>query len=237
VATLSERRHHEELDRHVRGRWLSDLILGAQDGLVNTLGVVLGVAGASGNARVTLATGLAAGLAEAASMAAVAYTSSAARGNLFRAERAREYRHIAAVPGIEREEIRRFYVEKGFDGDLLEQVVDKICANKDVWVNVMMSEEHHLASIDARACGRSAGVVGTAALVGSAVPVLPFVATGGLLAVGLAVLLGAVGLFILGALAASITTGSRSRSGVELALIGLGSAAIGWAVGSALGVQ
>ncbi|MEX1068530.1 MAG: VIT1/CCC1 transporter family protein [Patescibacteria group bacterium] len=55
---------------------LRDIILGGQDGLVNVLGVTLGIAVASGDLRVTLAGGLAATFAESFSMAAVAYTSS-----------------------------------------------------------------------------------------------------------------------------------------------------------------
>src|SRR6476646_8219035 len=115
-------RHHAERDPHVKSRWLADLVLGAQDGLVNTLGVVLGVAAASADARVVLAAGMAAGIAESLSMAAVGYTSSVARGDLFRSERAREYRHIETAPVIEREEIRELYKRKGFEGDLLERV-------------------------------------------------------------------------------------------------------------------
>ncbi len=97
---FEQRRYHEEVDPHVHGRWLSDVVLGAQDGLVNTLGVVLGVAAASSDPRVTFATGMAAGLAEAISMAAVGYTSSLSRGELFASERARERRHLASSPDI-----------------------------------------------------------------------------------------------------------------------------------------
>ena len=99
---IEQERHHAAVDPHVRGRWLSDVILGAQDGLVNTLGVVLGVAAASGLTRVVLASGLAAAFAESASMAAVAYTSSLARGDLFRSEKAREERHVLHDPRIPR---------------------------------------------------------------------------------------------------------------------------------------
>ena len=115
--TAEEQRiHHVQRDPHVRGRWLSDVVLGAQDGLVNTLGVVLGVAAASNDARIVFAAGMAAGIAESLSMGAVGYTSSVARGDLFRSERAREYRHIEATPAIEREEVRALYTRKGFQG-------------------------------------------------------------------------------------------------------------------------
>jgi VIT1/CCC1 family predicted Fe2+/Mn2+ transporter len=234
LSAEEQRRHHVERDPHVHGRSLADLVLGAQDGLVNTLGVVLGVAAASADARVVFAAGMAAGIAESLSMAAVGYTSSVARGDLFRSERDREYRHVDATPLVEREEVRAIYVRKGFEGDLLERVVDTICANKDVWVAVMMAEEHELAPIDRRASVRSAAIVGTSALAGSVVPVLPF----GVLRIGpsvvVALVLGTVLLFALGAYKASVTTGRRARSGAALALIGMASAVAGYVIGYAL---
>ncbi len=230
----AQRRHHEDGDPHVRGRWLSDLVLGAQDGLVNTLGVVLGVAAASGSPPIVVAAGTAAALAEALSMAAVGYSSSVARGDLFRSERAREYRHLEAAPAVEREEVRRIYAAKGFDGELLDRVVDTICANPDVWVAVMMSEEHELAPVDRGASMRSAVVVGLAALVASIAPVAPFLFAGAKLAMALAIAAGAALLVALGAFKARVTDGSPLKSGLELAAIGILSAAAGWGVGAVL---
>jgi VIT1/CCC1 family predicted Fe2+/Mn2+ transporter len=229
-----QRRHHAERDPHVRSRWLSDVVLGAQDGLVNTLGVVLGVAAASADARVVFAAGMAAGIAESLSMAAVGYTSSAARGDLFRSEREREYRHVELTPEIEREEIRELYAKKGFHGDLLDRVVDTICADKDVWVAIMMAEEHELLPIDRRASMRSAAVVGVSALAGSVLPVVPFALLGLRASVVAALAFGAALLFGLGAFKASVTAGRRSKSGVELALIGMASAVAGYVIGALL---
>jgi VIT1/CCC1 family predicted Fe2+/Mn2+ transporter len=209
-------------------------VLGAQDGLVNTLGVVLGVAAASADARVVFAAGMAAGLAESLSMAAVGYTSSVARGDLFRSERDREYRHVEMTPEVEREEVRAMYARKGFEGDLLDRVVDTICANKDVWVALMMHEEHELMPIDRAASLRAATVIGVAALIGSIVPVFPFVLLGLRASVATAIAVGAALLFALGAFKASVTTGRRMRSGSELALIGMASAAAGYVVGAIL---
>lgn len=232
---VEQRRLHDEVDPHVRGRWLSDLILGAQDGLVNTLGVVLGVAAASDSVRVTFAAGLAAGLAEAVSMGAVAYTSSMARGELYRAEREREYRHVERAPLVEREEIRELYAKKGFAGPMLDRVVDTICANRDVWVAVMMAEEHELTPIDARASLRSAAVVGMASLAGALLPVAPFAFFPKLAATVAALVLGAAGLFALGAYEGSVTSRRFARSGLTLTAIGLTSATVGYIVGALAG--
>jgi VIT1/CCC1 family predicted Fe2+/Mn2+ transporter len=101
--------YHAQIDPHGRGSAIYEVILGAQDGIVNVLGVMLGVAAASNNARFAIAAGCASALAESLSMGAVAYTASVAEDDRYRAERAREYRHIREVPAIEREEVREIY--------------------------------------------------------------------------------------------------------------------------------
>jgi VIT1/CCC1 family predicted Fe2+/Mn2+ transporter len=233
VDPSEQRWHHDHVDPHVRGRWLSDLILGAQDGLVNTLGVVLGVAAASSSTHITFAAGLAAAVAESVSMAAVAFTSSSARGELYRAERARERRHIELTPSVEREEVRQIYEAKGFAGDLLERVVDTICANREVWIEVMMAEEHALGPVDRRASLRSAAVVGAASLAGSVLPVLPFGLWPRAAAMAIALAAGALGLFGLGAIEGKMTTGRPARSGLAIVAIGIASAMLGYLVGAA----
>src|SRR5574339_545605 len=120
-------------DPHRRASALSDIILGGQDGLVNVLGVILGVAAATSDTRIVLVAGLAATFAESVSMGAVAYTSAMADADFYESEREREYRHIREMPHLEREEIRAICAEKGFRSDLLERIVSTITANPDIW--------------------------------------------------------------------------------------------------------
>src|SRR3990170_98470 len=145
---LQEIFHHTKTDPHKRASGLSDFILGAQDGLVNVLGVVLGIAAATNDARIVLVAGLATTFAESISMGAVAYTTRLADADLYQSEREREYRHLVEAPNLEIKEVRDIYESKGFKGELLERIVGTITANQDVWVAVMMAEEHRLAPID-----------------------------------------------------------------------------------------
>lgn len=230
--SLAEQQRIHASDHHVHGRWLSDLVLGAQDGIVNTLGVILGVTSATTETRVILATGMAAAVAESISMAAVAYTSSIARGDLYRAERDREYRHLVRAPDVERAEIRGLFVAKGFEGDLLDRAVETVCANRDTWVGMMMAEEHRLVPVDRRLSLRSSAIVGGASLVASTVPVLPFAAFEVLVSVAVSLASGVLLLLALGAYKARATTGSLVRSALSLAAIGTTSAFAGYAVGA-----
>jgi vacuolar iron transporter family protein len=234
--TSRDREIHARLDPHIRGSGISDVLLGGQDGLVNVLGVILGVAAATSSTRIVLVAGLAAAMAESVSMAAVAYTATKADAEVYESEKAREMRHIEAVPHLEKDEIRQIYIKKGFAGDLLEKVVETITANKEVWVAVMMAEEHNLAKIEKGHALHSALVVGVSAIVGSLVPLLPFVVLP-MKAMWGAVVIAAVTLFIVGVYKAHVTTGRWWKSGVELSVIGMAAALVGYLVGALLGVQ
>jgi VIT1/CCC1 family predicted Fe2+/Mn2+ transporter len=228
--------HHTHADPHRQASFLSDVILGGQDGLVNVLGVILGIAAATGDPRIVLVAGLAATFAESVSMGAVAYTSTMADAEFYESEREREYRHILEVPNLEQQEIRDIYERKGFKGDLLDRIVQTITANKDVWVAVMMAEEHQLSPSDRGKAFRSALVVGIAAIVGSLIPLVPFfflpVASG----IPASIAISALVLFVFGAYKARLTVGKPGKSGLEMAVIGTISALIGYGVGALLKV-
>ena len=228
--------YHTRLDPHRGASALSDVILGGQDGLVNVLGVILGVAAATADSRIVLVAGLAATFAESVSMGAVAYTSTLADADFYESEREREYRHIEAAPALERDEVRGIYQNKGFSGELLDRIVDTITHDKDVWVAVMMAEEHQLAPVDRRTALRSAVVVGVAAIVGSLVPLLPFALLPVQISMWVAIALAAVVLFAVGVYKARLTVGNPGRSGLEMAVIGTLSALAGYLVGVLLKV-
>jgi VIT1/CCC1 family predicted Fe2+/Mn2+ transporter len=229
--TSPERDYHDRVDPHRRGAKSAEIILGAQDGLVNVLGVVLGVAAATHDGKVVLAAGAAAAIAESASMAAVAFTSSRAQAHYFESERERERRHVRLSPTIERAEVRALYAEKGFEGELLDRIVERITADPEVWVALMMAEEHHLAPVSLRRSLSAAAIVGVASLVGSILPLLPFALLAVRPAIAGAVTVAAVALFAIGAAKARATVGSWLREGLTLAAIGMVSAGLGWAVG------
>jgi predicted membrane protein (TIGR00267 family) len=228
---------HNRLDPHRRSvSGLSNIILGGQDGLVNVLGVILGVAAASSDPRLVLVAGLAATFAESVSMGAVAYTSTLADADYYDSERERELRHIKQAPRLERDEVRQIYAQKGFQGELLERIVETITATPDVWVAVMMSEEHQLTPVDRKQAWKAALVVGFSAIVGSLIPLAPFLFLDIISSMWVSVLITALVLFGVGAYKARVTVGNAGRSGLEMALIGTLSALVGYAVGALLKV-
>jgi vacuolar iron transporter family protein len=169
--TPTVRMHREH---HRRGNSLRDVILGGQDGLVNILGIILGVIAGGGSTTVLLATGFAAAITESISMGAVGYTSSIAQRDYYEAEQDRELQEIETAPEAERQEIRDIYAAKGFSGDLLEQVVATITANRKQWLATMMDEELHLQPVERADILRSSLVIFLATLIGHMIPLVPF---------------------------------------------------------------
>src|SRR5258705_7833457 len=97
------------LEHHNTTNSLRDVILGGQDGLVNMLGIALGVVAAGGSTRVLIVTGLAAAITESISMGAVAYTSFGSDRDFYLAERRQEQSENSTRPYEEREGIREIY--------------------------------------------------------------------------------------------------------------------------------
>ena len=216
---------------HRQTNWLRDVILGGQDGLVNILGIILGVIAGGGSDVVLLAAGFAAAITESISMAAVGYTSSVSERDYYEAEKAREAAEISTVPDVERQEIRDIYAAKGFSGELLDGVVDTITANRATWLETMMDEELHLQPVQSRDILRTAVVIGIATLIGHLIPLVPFIFLARAPALILAIVLSAVALFGVGAYTAVTLVGDWRRSGLKFLAIGLGAAAIGFFVG------
>jgi predicted membrane protein (TIGR00267 family) len=223
--------HHQQIDPHRYSSILADVILGGQDGLVNVLGIVLGLAAATGDPRIVLVAGLAATFAESISMGAVAYTSVLAETAHYESEKEREYRHVRMVPAVEREEIREIYRQKGFEGEILDQIVDRITADDDIWVGVMMTEEHQLTPTSRQDAFRTALIVGAAAVVGSLIPLIPFLFLNVGPSIWISLAISAATLFGLGVYKARTTVGHAGKSGFEMAAIGTISALAGYLVG------
>lgn len=227
--------HKESHAGSGQGSLMRQIILGGQDGLVNVLGIVLGVAGATNDPRLIIIAGLAATAAESISMGAVAYTSSKAEIEHYYAELKQESHEIDEFPEIEREEIKVIYMRKGFRGKDLEMITDRICSNRQMWIDTMMDEELGLKGKDKINPLSEAFVVGFSSVVGSLIPIVPFLFLQNAVIPSLAFSVAV--LFLAGAYKGKITVGNWLKSGVEMAAIGFGAAMVGYAIGSYLGVN
>jgi len=115
-------------ERHFTQRigWLRAAVLGANDGIVSTAALVVGVAAAESTRASTLVAGLAGLVAGAMSMAAGEYVSVSSQADTEKADLARERRELAESPEAELEELRRIYVERGLEPDLAQRVAEQL---------------------------------------------------------------------------------------------------------------
>lgn len=118
------RRHHRHRESHQISRlgWLRAAVLGANDGIVSTASLILGVAAAAASQHSILLAGVAALVAGAMSMAAGEYVSVSAQSDTEAAEMAKEKRELAEEPDSEEDELTRIYIGRGLDPTLARKV-------------------------------------------------------------------------------------------------------------------
>lgn len=225
------------IEAHPRPTLLSDFILGSQDGLVNVLGILLGLSAATTNSRLILIAALAALGAETISMSAVAFTSTRSRWRLYVSEVDRERREMVDVPDTEREEVRTVLAEWGYSGETLDEMTRRICENPKAWLEFMMAFELKLAPVKKDQARKSAYVVGAATLAGSVVPLIPYLIPGLAIRTSViaAVVLSAITLGLIGGYEARITDGKPFQNAAQMILIGLSAGFAGFLIGFFVG--
>ena len=218
------------LEFHKKENALRDVILGGQDGLVNALGIILGVLVASNDVKILIATVIAATIAESISMGAVAYTSALAQRDYYLSERELESEEVDKYPEMEKEELRRIYERKGIEGQILEELVDTISKNKKVWVDVMMAEELQIAPINTKDVLKSSIIVTIATTIGHIIPLVPFFFLDPKTGLVTAIIISTLTLFAVGVYQALSLVGSWWKVGARMVLIGMGAAALGFVI-------
>jgi VIT1/CCC1 family predicted Fe2+/Mn2+ transporter len=119
---------HPEMHLVERIGWLRAAVLGANDGIVSTASLIVGVAAAAAKPSDILITGIAGLVAGAMSMAAGEYVSVSSQSDTEQADLARETKELSQSPAFEREELAQVYVKRGVDLDLARRVADQLMA-------------------------------------------------------------------------------------------------------------
>jgi VIT1/CCC1 family predicted Fe2+/Mn2+ transporter len=125
---MAQTKRHPETHAVSRAGWLRAAVLGANDGLLSTSSLILGVAAAAAPRGSILLTGVAGLVAGAMSMAAGEYVSVSSQADSEAADLARERGELAEHPGYEHRELAAIYMERGVAPDLARQVADQLMA-------------------------------------------------------------------------------------------------------------
>lgn len=121
--------------------YLAEFVYGGIDGSITTFAVVAGAAGAGLDSAIVIILGFANLLADGFAMSVGAYLSTKSERDNYQKHKRIEYWEVDNMPEIERNEVRDIFRAKGFEGELLEQVVGVITSDKNRWVETMMQNE------------------------------------------------------------------------------------------------
>jgi VIT1/CCC1 family predicted Fe2+/Mn2+ transporter len=220
------------------GNALRAAVLGANDGLVSNLSLVMGVAGAAMNGQAILVTGLAGLLAGAASMALGEWLSVQSSRELYQRQIAIESEELQDAPQEEQEELSLIYQAKGLPEPQARDLAAKLMSQSSTALDTLAREE---LGIDPKELGGSAWQAAATSFVlfavGAMVPAAPFALLSGSSAVMASLAASAVMLFMIGAGITLLTDRSVLLSGMRQVLFGLAAAALTYGVGRLVGVS
>ncbi|WP_455381214.1 VIT1/CCC1 transporter family protein [Salinispira pacifica] len=223
--------------RGAGGNALRAAVLGANDGLVSNLSLVMGVAGAGLAPRSIVVTGFAGLLAGAISMALGEWLSVQSSRELYMHQIDIERAEIEASPEEEAEELALIYQARGIPADRARDLAAHIFADGEAAVETLAREE---LGIDPQELGGSAWEAALNSFfmfaVGAIIPVIAFLFLEGLTAVAAGVGFSMVGLFAVGAVTSLSTSRSLLFSGMRMVVFGVAAAAVTFAVGRIFGI-
>ena len=229
------RSHHYEEHAGHRAAWLRAAVLGANDGLLSTASILVGVAAASADRSMLLATGVAALVAGAGSMAIGEYSSVSSQRDAERADLAVEAEELRTMAGAELAELTSIYQRRGLDHALARQVA------------VALSEHDALAAhardelgIDPERLARpvEASVVSAGSFsVGALLPIVVVLVVGATIRVPAVIVSALIGLAALGAVGAHLGGAPKLRPALRVLIGGAAAMAISWLIGQLFNVS
>lgn len=224
---------HREIHRTDRIGWLRAAVLGANDGIVSTASLVVGVAAAQATSHDVLVAGVAGLVAGAMSMAAGEYVSVSSQADTERADIALERRELAADPSGELQELTRIYEKRGLEPLLAKQVAEQLTAN-DALVTHARDELGIIDSLRARPVQAAFASAGTFA-VGAAMPLLTVVCSPDRYLISLVAGSSLIFLGILGGAAEFVGGASAAKGALRVTLWGALAMALTAGVGALFG--
>jgi vacuolar iron transporter family protein len=225
---------HDHHHADVSGGWLRAAVFGAMDGLVTNIALVAGVGGGGADRHMIILTGMAGLVAGAFSMALGEFASVDTQNDAVANEVAVEREEIRIHPGAERAELAQMYEELGLTRPTAEAMAREVHANPELALKVHVAQELGV-DVDEQPLPWIAAVSSFLCFaVGGLIPLVSFLL--GSSSLPLALLIGAVGLFTVGALTSRFTTRTWLFSGLRQ--LGFGALAAGatYLVGTLIGV-
>lgn len=222
----------EPWHRTESGGMLRNVIYGFNDGLTANFGLVAGVIGATAvqQHQTVILAGVAGLIADALSMGSSGYLAAKSEQEVYANEIAMERAEIAIMPEVERDELALIYQAKGISEEQAKDLAAQVMADP-----ARMLEEHVREELKIGEQGvsplREGWITGLATAIGAGIPVLPFLLLGGTGAIVIAFVIAMLSHFLVGAARSVFTGRGVFRSGLDMFVVGLGVAVVGYYVG------
>ncbi|MDB4888307.1 MAG: putative rane protein [Gemmatimonadetes bacterium] len=218
------------------GGFLRNVVYGFNDGLTANFGLVAGVIGASTSTthHAVIVAGVAGLSADALSMGSSGYLAAQSEREVYAHEIAMERDEVALMPEIERDELALIYEAKGMDADSAYRIATQVMADPERMLAEQVQEELGISESHTSPM-REAWITGTATAIGALIPVLPFLFLQGNVAVIVSFAVAMISHWVVGAARSVFTGRSVFRSGMDMFVVGLGVAAVGYYVGEWVG--
>ena len=212
------------------GGFLRNLVYGFNDGLTANFGLVAGVIGADVAPHIVLVSGLAGSIADALSMGASGYLAAKSEQEVYDHEIAMEQEEIRLMPEVEQDELALVYQAKGIEPGIARRMAAEVMRDPQRALGEQVREELKIGEAHATPF-KEGWVTGAATAVGAFIPVAPFLVLSGRTAVWTAFSIAMLSHFAVGAARSFFTGRGVIRSGLDMFVVGLGVAAVGYLVG------
>ncbi|HET9884563.1 MAG TPA: VIT family protein [Candidatus Binatia bacterium] len=224
---------HSERHRTERIGWMRAAVMGANDGIVSTASLILGVAAAHATSHDILVAGVAGLVAGAMSMAAGEYVSVSSQADTEQADLARERQELASDPSAELAELTAIYARRGLDPSLAKQVAEQLTVHGALAAHSRdeLGTSELLVARPVQAALASAGTFA----VGAALPLLAVVVAPGAYLIPLVAGASLIFLALLGGLAAFVGGASATRGAIRVTFWGALAMALTAGVGALFG--
>jgi vacuolar iron transporter family protein len=225
-------RQGEPWHRIESGGFLRNVVYGFNDGLTANFGLVAGVIGASAMEahHTVILAGVAGLIADALSMGSSGYLAAKSEQEVYANEIAMERDEIALMPEVERDELALIYEAKGMNPTSAHALATEVMANPQRMLEEQVQEELGIGEPKMSPL-REGWVTGCATAVGAFIPVFPFLFWSGATAVVISFVLSMASHFLVGGARSVFTGRGVFRSGLDMFVVGLGVAVVGYFVG------
>src|SRR5438093_5379257 len=220
----------EPWHRTESGGYLRNVVYGFNDGLTANFGLVAGVLGAAAAPHIVLVSGIAGMIADALSMGASGYLAAKSEQGGYAHEIAMEQEEIRLMPEVEQDELALVYQAKGIDPGIARQMAVEVMRDPARALGEQVREELKIGEAHATPL-KEGWVTGVSTAVGALIPVAPFLVFSGPAAAWTAFAVAMLSHFAVGGARSFFTGRGVIRSGIDMFVVGLGVAAVGYVVG------